>query len=106
MPAPNQSSASSSETLSGWNLLLEEIRHNPLLWLLAFLPVVFAAHKIRARVADTNAKVALRLSEIDLLWRKPLSFHRRGDCHQHVVHVGRVVLAFPTNTRARRRHER
>ena len=25
------------------NLLLKEIRHNPLLWLLAFVPVVFAA---------------------------------------------------------------
>jgi Ca2+:H+ antiporter len=29
------------------NLLLKEIRHNPLLWLLAFLPVVFAAHKVK-----------------------------------------------------------
>ena len=29
------------------NLLLEEIRHNPLLWLLAFVPVVFVAHKIK-----------------------------------------------------------
>jgi Ca2+:H+ antiporter len=27
--------------------LLEEIRHNPLLWLLAFVPVVFAAAKLR-----------------------------------------------------------
>ena len=26
------------------NLLLKEIRHNPLLWLLAFVPVVFVAH--------------------------------------------------------------
>src|SRR5918998_6706960 len=26
--------------------LLKEIRHNPLLWLLAFVPVVFAAHKL------------------------------------------------------------
>src|SRR5215213_7051370 len=28
------------------NPLLKEIRHNPLLWLLAFVPVVFAAHKL------------------------------------------------------------
>src|SRR6187455_2661801 len=27
--------------------LLEEIRHNPLLWLLAFVPVVFAAVKLK-----------------------------------------------------------
>src|SRR6187455_2034223 len=27
--------------------LLEEIRHNPLLWLLAFVPVVFAAAKVK-----------------------------------------------------------
>jgi len=27
------------------NLLLKEIRHNPLLWLLVFVPVVFAAAK-------------------------------------------------------------
>ena len=29
------------------NLLLKEIRHNPLLWLLALVPVVFAAHKAK-----------------------------------------------------------
>ena len=29
------------------NLLLEEIRRNPLLWLLAFVPVVFVAHKVK-----------------------------------------------------------
>src|SRR5580765_4589262 len=29
------------------NLLLKEIRHNPLLWLLAFVPAVFAAAKLR-----------------------------------------------------------
>src|SRR6186713_2382248 len=29
------------------NPLLKEIRHNPLLWLLAFVPVVFAAHKLK-----------------------------------------------------------
>jgi Ca2+:H+ antiporter len=29
------------------NLLLKEIRHNPLLWLLAFVPVVFAAENLR-----------------------------------------------------------
>src|SRR4026208_2171537 len=28
------------------NPLLKEVRHNPLLWLLAFVPVVFAAHKL------------------------------------------------------------
>ena len=28
------------------NLLLKEIRHNPLLWLLAFVPVVFAAKNL------------------------------------------------------------
>jgi Ca2+:H+ antiporter len=28
------------------NLLLKEIRHNPLLWLLVFVPVVFATHKL------------------------------------------------------------
>ncbi len=27
--------------------LLQEIRHNPLLWLLALVPVVFAAQKLR-----------------------------------------------------------
>ena len=27
--------------------LLKEIRHNPLLWLLAFVPVLFAAQKLR-----------------------------------------------------------
>src|SRR5215210_692713 len=30
------------------NPLLKEIRHNPLLWLLAFVPVVFAVHKIKS----------------------------------------------------------
>jgi len=30
------------------NLLLKEIRRNPMLWLLAFVPVVFAAAKVRA----------------------------------------------------------
>jgi len=29
------------------NLLLKEIRHNPLLWLLAFVPVLFAAEKLK-----------------------------------------------------------
>src|SRR5512147_2159113 len=29
------------------NLLLREIRHNPVLWLLAFVPAVFAAQRIR-----------------------------------------------------------
>ena len=29
------------------SLLLKEIRHNPLLWLLVFVPVVFAAEKLR-----------------------------------------------------------
>src|SRR6185503_17525907 len=29
------------------NPLLKEIRHNPLLWLLVFVPAVFAAHKLR-----------------------------------------------------------
>src|SRR2546423_14714432 len=29
------------------NALLKEIRHNPLLWLLVFVPVVFAAAKLR-----------------------------------------------------------
>src|SRR6187549_2216404 len=29
------------------NLLLKEIRHNPLLWLLSFVPVVFACHKLK-----------------------------------------------------------
>src|SRR5918998_6665218 len=29
------------------NLLLKEIRHNPLLWLLAFVPVLFAAHSLK-----------------------------------------------------------
>jgi Ca2+:H+ antiporter len=29
------------------NLLLKEIRHNPLLWLLAFVPVVLAAHELK-----------------------------------------------------------
>jgi Ca2+:H+ antiporter len=29
------------------NPLLKGIRHNPLLWLLAFVPVVFAAHKVK-----------------------------------------------------------
>src|SRR6187455_2024033 len=28
------------------NQLLKEIRHNPLLWLLVFVPAVFAAHKL------------------------------------------------------------
>src|SRR5262245_8730786 len=28
------------------NLLLKEIRHNPMLWLLAFVPVLFVAHKL------------------------------------------------------------
>ena len=28
------------------NILFAEIRRNPLLWLLAFVPVVFAAHKL------------------------------------------------------------
>ena len=29
------------------NLLLKEIRHNPMLWLLAFVPVLFAAEKLK-----------------------------------------------------------
>jgi Ca2+:H+ antiporter len=29
------------------NPLLKEIRHNPLLWLRAFVPVVFACHKLK-----------------------------------------------------------
>src|SRR3954466_10787230 len=29
------------------NLLLKEVRHNPILWLLAFVPVVFAAARLR-----------------------------------------------------------
>ena len=29
------------------NALLEEVRHNPLLWLLAFVPVVLAAAKFK-----------------------------------------------------------
>src|SRR5436190_4056812 len=29
------------------SLLLKEIRHNPLLWLLAFVPIVFAASAMR-----------------------------------------------------------
>ena len=28
------------------NLLLKEIRHNPLLWLLVFVPVVFVAEHV------------------------------------------------------------
>ena len=28
-------------------LLLAEIRHNPLLWLLVFVPIVFVAHSVR-----------------------------------------------------------
>jgi hypothetical protein len=28
--------------------LLKDIRHNPLLWLLVFVPIVFAVHKLRA----------------------------------------------------------
>src|SRR5262249_28854435 len=28
--------------------LLKEIRHNPLLWLLVFVPIVFAAHQLPA----------------------------------------------------------
>ena len=41
------------------NLLLKEIRHNPLLWLLAFVPVVFAAHKLKPE-AHTLAFCAVR----------------------------------------------
>jgi Ca2+/H+ antiporter len=29
------------------NLLLKEVRHNPMLWLLAFVPVMFAAAKLK-----------------------------------------------------------
>ena len=29
------------------NMLLKEIRHNPLLWLLAFVPIVFVAHALK-----------------------------------------------------------
>src|SRR3954452_13465367 len=29
------------------NLLLKEVRHNPILWLLAFVPIVFAAARLR-----------------------------------------------------------
>src|SRR5258705_2431269 len=31
---------------AGMNPLLKEIRHNPLLWLLVFVPAVFACHKL------------------------------------------------------------
>ena len=39
------------------NLLLKEIRHNPLLWLLAFVPVVFAAQEAQARSAHAAFRV-------------------------------------------------
>jgi len=29
------------------NLLIKEVRHNPLLWLLVFVPIVFVAHKLK-----------------------------------------------------------
>ena len=35
------------EKLASMSLLLKEIRHNPLLWLLTFVPAVFAAEKLR-----------------------------------------------------------
>jgi Ca2+:H+ antiporter len=38
------------------NLLLREIRHNPLLWLLAFVPVLFAAQKLSGRDRKTKVR--------------------------------------------------
>ena len=35
------------------NPLLKEIRHNPLLWLLAFVPVVLAAQKLKPEMFAT-----------------------------------------------------
>jgi hypothetical protein len=43
------------------NPLLKEIRHNPLLWLLAFVPVVFAAHKLKPEV-HTARPIGVSLS--------------------------------------------
>ena len=36
--------------------LLKEIRHNPLLWLLVFVPALFATHTLRP---DAHTKVYL-----------------------------------------------
>ncbi len=36
------------------NQLLKEIRHNPLLWLLAFVPVVFVAAKLQPEAQRSN----------------------------------------------------
>src|SRR6476660_1790640 len=38
--------ATRDEAPNSMSPLLKEVRHNPLLWLLAFVPVVFAAHKL------------------------------------------------------------
>jgi len=39
------------------NPLLKEIRHNPLLWLLAFVPVVFAVAKLYPEAHTPPEKV-------------------------------------------------
>jgi hypothetical protein len=57
------------------NPLLGEIRHNPLLWLLVFVPAVFACHKLNPE------------SHTLLFWSCPgfvdgeqLSAHAAGSC--------------------------
>src|SRR5205807_2756991 len=42
-----QVTASDSQTRRIMRTLFKEIRHNPLLWLLVFVPVVFAAEKLK-----------------------------------------------------------
>ena len=48
------------------NALLKEIRHNPLLWLLAFVPVVFAAQWL-------NPEAAILLFVLSILAIVPLA---------------------------------
>ena len=43
-------------TRTQMNQLLKEIRHNPLLWLLVFVPVVFAAAEAQARSAHAAVR--------------------------------------------------
>ena len=50
------------------NALLKEIRHNPLLWLLVFVPAVFAAAKLQARGA--HAAVSCFRSWPSCRWRR------------------------------------
>ena len=57
--------------------LLKEIRHNPLLWLLAFVPVVFAAAKLKPEAHTL-------LFVLSVLAIVPLAVHAMGPARRQI----------------------